>query len=108
MDEDMDEDIGSSETDSEASGDRIQTPGRIHASGRDVDLDALGGPVEETFDEHSRSPTPPTDYNDNDHGPVESGPLMNEVCSIGRKGQRTNSMSDSSLFNSNVVHSVCR
>jgi hypothetical protein len=68
MDENMDEDIGSSETDSEASGNRIQTPGQIHAGGRNVDLDALGGPIEETVDEHSRLPTPPTNYDDNDPG----------------------------------------
>ena len=33
------------------------------------------------------SPAPPNNEEDDDHGPIESGPLMNEVCLIGRKGQ---------------------
>ena len=33
------------------------------------------------------SPTPPTDEEDDDCGPVESDPLMNEVRLVGRKGK---------------------
>ena len=35
-----------------------------------------------------RSPTPPNEEEDDDHGPVESGPLMNEVRLTGRKGKK--------------------
>ena len=35
-----------------------------------------------------RSPAPPNEEEDDDHGPVESGPLMNEVRLVGRKGQK--------------------
>ena len=34
----------------------------------------------------THSPTPPDDMEDDDHGPVESGPLMNEVRLVSKKG----------------------
>ena len=39
-------------------------------------------------DTPQRSPTPPNEEEDDDHGPVESGPLMNEVRLVGRKGKK--------------------
>ena len=33
------------------------------------------------------SPAPPDNEEDDNHGPVKSGPLMNEVHLVGRKGQ---------------------
>ena len=37
---------------------------------------------------HRRSPTPPDGEEGDDHGPVESGPLMNEVRLVSKKGQK--------------------
>jgi len=54
------------------------TPHDTNADISDVDDDHPHRP-------HRRSPTPPSD-NDDDHGPVESGPLMNEVRLVSRKG----------------------
>ena len=54
----------------------------------DVDADAYASGVD---DDHPptprhRSPAPLDDEEGDDHGPVESGPLMNEVCLVSKKG----------------------
>lgn len=87
-----DEDTSDPKTDTETSDNEIQT----HLTGAQ---ETHGGPSntnKEIIDEtdinlphtppHS-SPQPPTDDEDDDCGPVESGPLMNEVHLMGRKGK---------------------
>ena len=101
----MDEDASdSSETDSDISGEIYPftmndtgTPGPTNANTDMPDdtntldnIDSLEGT--DTLDNadalgsDDRLPTLPDDAEDDDHGPVESGPLMNEVRFVGRKG----------------------
>ena len=62
----------------------------------DVNADTLGDAdtyVSDVDDGHpptprQRSPVPPDDDEGDDHGPVESGPLMNEVRLVSKKGQK--------------------
>ena len=97
----MDEDTSDSdETDSEASDDEFQIlPSRhfntAHAlDPGDIGTSFLNDANEDTIehtadpdDDHPQPPAaPPTDEEDDDYGPVESGPLMNEVRLMGRKG----------------------
>lgn len=105
----MDEDPSNSdETDSESSDDDIQVPGTsaqdfgdAHTHGLDninarspddvnneetINIDEDAG-SEYPHTPRQSSPTPRDDEGDDDCGPVESGPLMNEVRLIGRKGQ---------------------
>ena len=105
----MDEDASESdETDSDAS-DEIWASDADHAgmqdfhgelnnfeansfAASDPDTDTPGGTNPRTPNDHPHpspppSPTLPNDEEDDDHGPVESGPLMNEVRLVSRKGQ---------------------
>ena len=99
----MDEDASDSdETDSDISDDafdpdRASTHGPVDAeTNADADTPNTANPLDDA-DPHTlnaennhyrvRTPTPPNDAEDNDHGPVESGPLMNEVRLMSKKGQ---------------------
>ena len=98
----------SDKTDSEDSDDKIQISGLNYTSTQnsyDTHMRSLTNPddpddpddtseesVTDPDDDHPHtsqqpSPAPPNNEEDDDHGPVESGPLMNEVCLVGRKGQ---------------------
>ena len=92
-DDSMDDD-----TDSETSDEEIRTSNSSHTDAQDYNA-RMHGPS--GADEHTTpdmddshlctpqrlSPTPPTNEEDDDCGPVESGPLMNEVRLVGRKGK---------------------
>ena len=109
----MDEDASdSSETDSDASGEiypfsmnNTGTPDPTNAGTPDDtntntctpddtntldNVDSLEGTDAldnaDTLSSNNHLPAPPNDAEDDDHGPVESGPLMNEVRFVGRKG----------------------
>ena len=97
----MDEDAGNSNnSDSELSNEEMISNANEETTGsdnkatnninkeatNDVDKETTNNPNNPPYTHQQLSPTPP-DEEDNDYGPVESGPLMNEVCLIGRKGQ---------------------
>jgi hypothetical protein len=77
----MDEDTSNPETESETSDDGIPIPNPHN--------DKDTGDEQPLDDDTSQRVPPvlPTDEDDDDCGPVESGPLMNEVHLIGRKGK---------------------
>jgi len=95
----MDEDASNpDETDSETSDDEIQIPSSGRANIQDFsntrthgldDVDEHTPSADNDYPHTPREPSPtlPIDEEDDDHGPVESGPLMNEVRLVGRKGQ---------------------
>ena len=58
-------------------------PGPLTPSVSDINNDHPHTP-------HHHSPTPPNenDDDDDDHGPVELGPLMNEVRLVSKKGEK--------------------
>ena len=64
------DDVSNSETSNEGYDDRIQTSPSNNTGVEDPNTNEVAPPTEE----------------DNDCGPVESGPLMNEVRLIARKG----------------------
>ena len=100
------------ETESEVSDDEFQTPPSDHSNtpfvhGLDDINTGIPNNAYEGIDEHTADddhpptlpgdeededpqplPTLPNDEEDNDCGPVEFGPLMNEVRFVGRKGQQ--------------------
>ena len=96
----MDEDTGNSDnSDSELSDEEMiddaneETTGGDNEATNDIDKEATNDDKETTdnpdnppYTRQQLSPTPP-DEEDDDYGPVESGPLMNEVRLIGRKGR---------------------
>ena len=88
----MDEDANNSdETNSESSDDEI-LPNYTHMPGLKGLVDNVDCHIMDQDDDHPHSPqqplpAPPDDEEDDDYGPVESGPLMNEVRLVGRKGQ---------------------
>ena len=103
--EPMDEDTsGSDETDDESSDDEFQIPPSYHFNNppspsdnnslEDTDErtanedDDERAANEDNNDDPQLSLALPNDEEDNDYGPVESGPLMNEVRLVGRKGQK--------------------
>jgi len=91
----------SDETDSEVSDDgfqilpsrpfndaHIRSPSNVDASIPDSAYEDTNEHTANLDDDHPQPlPTFPNDEEDDDHGPVESGPLMNEVRLVGRKGQ---------------------
>jgi len=99
MDEDV-SDLDEDETDSEDSDDEFRIlpsyqlitahtldPGNINTSiPNDTYEDTDERTVDPDDDHREPLPTLPIDDEDNDYGPVESGPLMNEVRLVGRKG----------------------
>lgn len=89
------------ETDSETSDDEVQILGSdcTHIrSLRDIDEEAVDNIDDHILDSdnddlhtsHQPTPTPANneDDEDNDCGPVESGPLMNKVRLTGKRGQK--------------------
>jgi len=93
----------SGETDDEVSDDEFQIPPSHHFNNA-PSLDDINS--DEDIDERAVNPDDddpqllsalPIDEEDDDYGPVESGPLMNEVHLVGRKGQK---------FQTHVIHDL--
>ena len=57
----------------------------------------------DTNDNRSPSPTPLNNDEEDDCGPVESGPLMNEVRFVSKKGKKP---SYECCIDSNIIHST--
>ena len=98
----MDESSDSDGTDSEFSDVEFQTPPSHHSNipyarrSGNINTSIPDGTYEDA-DDHTMDldddapqplPTLPNDEEDDDCGPVESGPLMNEVRLVGRKGMK--------------------
>jgi hypothetical protein len=91
MDKDV-SDSDSGETDSESSNDKTQIPDSNYASVQDFDDTHMhdfynNGDPDPDDDYRCIPQQPPNLIKDDDCGPIESGPLMNEIHFIARKGQ---------------------
>jgi len=87
----MDEDADSSDETDSGSSDSEVLPNGTCARGlgglvNDIDRHVLDQNDDRPHTPQQPPPAPPDDEEDDDYGPVESGPLMNEVRLVGRKG----------------------